>query len=57
MTDDKDQPYTGPERRRGQRRKKGDRREMIRFEPDKSPRRSNKDRRDSTDVWKDRDKT
>ena len=38
-------PYLGPERRRGERRKSGERREMIRFEPGKEDRRSGKDRR------------
>ncbi len=37
--------YTGPERRRGERRVNGDRREMIRFDLDRGERRSGKDRR------------
>lgn len=38
--------YRGPERRSGkERRQQADRREMIRFEPDKPARRSGKDRR------------
>ncbi len=42
-----------PERRRGtERRQQGDRREMIRFEPGKSDRRSGRDRR--KDNWSDR---
>jgi hypothetical protein len=57
MSDDKEQPpHAGSERRRGPRRKKNERREMVRFEPDKTPRRSGKDRRKSKDLWKDRDK-
>ena len=48
--------YNGPERRREQRRKLPDRRAMIRFEPDKTPRRSGKDRRTANkSVWDDRD--
>ena len=41
------QAYRGPDRRKtvGDRRKTADRREMIRFEPDKEDRRSGKDRR------------
>lgn len=55
MSDD-DKPYTGPERRREQRRKLPDRRKMIRFEPDKDPRRSGKDRRKTNqDLWDRRD--
>ena len=38
--------YVGPERRKNvERRQSQDRREMIRFEPDKEDRRSGKDRR------------
>jgi len=38
--------YVGPERRKNMERRQGhDRREMIRFEPDKEDRRSGKDRR------------
>ena len=44
--------YTGPERRVQQRRELKDRREMVRFELDKEPRRSGKDRRESAEVWK-----
>ena len=52
----KDQPYTGPERRKSQRRKNPDRREGVRFEPDKEPRRSRTDRRRSKgDLWERRD--
>jgi hypothetical protein len=48
--------YNGPERRKGERRKIPDRRAEIRFEPDKSPRRSGKDRRkDKQDIWDRRD--
>ncbi|MCG5509361.1 hypothetical protein [Ectothiorhodospira lacustris] len=53
---DNPQPYTGPERRRGERRKQPDRREMIRFELEKDPRRSGRDRRkDRRDLWERRD--
>ncbi|TLX22028.1 hypothetical protein [Thermomonas fusca] len=37
--------YTGPERRRGERRINAERREMIRFDLDRGERRSGKDRR------------
>ena len=41
-----DQPYSGPERRKGgDRRQVSSRREEIRFEPDKDDRRDGKDRR------------
>ena len=51
-----DEPYTGPERRIEQRRKTVDRRDSIRFELDKEPRRSGKDRRRSIqDLWERRD--
>lgn len=45
--------YYGPERRIEQRRKIDDRREMIRFEPDKEPRRKGHGRRkgESYDPW------
>ena len=44
--DDGAMPYLGPERRINVERRQGhDRREMIRFEPDKEDRRSGKDRR------------
>ncbi len=46
--------YTGPDRRKEQRRKNKDRREMIRFELEKTPRRSGKDRRQN-DVWNGRE--
>jgi hypothetical protein len=53
---DKEGPYMGPERRKGERRKTPDRRAMIRFEPDKTPRRSGKDRRRANqDLWDKRD--
>ena len=43
--------YRGPERRKNVERRKGeDRREMIRFEPDKDDRRSGKDRRKAA-TW------
>lgn len=48
-----DEAYKGPERRIEQRRKKEDRRDMLRFEPTKTPRRSNKDRRIKS-IWDDR---
>ena len=51
---DQDKTYAGPERRKGERRKANDRREMIRFEPDKEPRRKGKDRRKFS-VWDDRE--
>ncbi len=49
--------YNGPERRKGERRKNPDRRTEIRFEPDKLPRRSGKDRRQkgNRDIWERRD--
>lgn len=50
--------YKGPERRKGERRKNNDRRELMRFEPSKAPRRSGKDRRRSggkDDMWNGRD--
>lgn len=51
-----DEPYSGPERRKTQRRKSVDRRESVRFEPDKDPRRTGKDRRSSKqDLWDRRD--
>ena len=41
-----DENYKGPERRReGERRKTADRREEIRFEPDREDRRKNRGRR------------
>lgn len=50
---DKDPPYTGPERREENRRKKSDRRTDIRFEPDKEDRRRKPGRRKTDgDVWK-----
>jgi len=48
-----DDDYKGPERRIEQRRKSKDRRDMLRFEPDKTPRRSGKDRRIKS-IWDDR---
>jgi hypothetical protein len=49
-------PYDGPDRRREQRRKTPDRREMVRFEPEKTPRRSGLDRRKGLgDLWERRD--
>lgn len=39
--------YTGPERRREQRRKIADRRDLIRWEPDKADRRQGPGRRQS----------
>lgn len=53
---DENKPYSGPERRKGERRKKRDRRDMIRFELDKELRRSKKDRRKKNkDLWDGRD--
>jgi hypothetical protein len=46
--------YTGPERRKQQRRTHNDRREMVRFET-KADRRSGKERRRGVGLWKDRD--
>ncbi len=46
--------YTGPERRKQQRREKVDRREMVRFE-EKTDRRSGQDRRRPRGLWKNRD--
>ena len=45
--------YFGVERRREQRRKKMDRRDLIRFELDKEPRRKNHGRRkgEAKDMW------
>jgi len=48
-----EQVYKGPDRRIEQRRKSEDRRDMLRFEPTKTPRRSGKDRRVKS-VWDDR---
>lgn len=49
---DQHSKYTGPERRIEQRRKLADRRESIRFEMDKSPRRSGQDRRkEGKTIW------
>jgi len=48
--------YNGPERRLDSRRKSVDRRDMIRFEPEKDPRRSGNDRRKTgSDQWDRRD--
>lgn len=44
--------YSGPERRKGERRTGAlDRRELLRFEPDRAPRRSGHDRRGPKSVW------
>jgi len=48
-----EQAYNGPERRIEQRRKNEDRRDMLRFEPTKTPRRIGKDRRVKS-VWDNR---
>lgn len=45
MADDKAGKFTGVDRRKGERRKKKDRRDMLRFELEKEPRRKGKDRR------------
>lgn len=56
MSSDSDKPYAGPERRKGERRKNQDRRDMVRWEPDKEDRRSGKDRRKvNQDIWNRRD--
>lgn len=52
----KEESHTRIERRRRQRREGTDRREMVRFEPDKPSRRSGRDRRNADDVWTDRNK-
>ncbi|HKK14389.1 MAG TPA: hypothetical protein VKA14_06970 [Gammaproteobacteria bacterium] len=60
---EKQEPYKGPEQRSGQERRIGpkDRREMVRFEPEKpkADRRSGKDRRrlnnPAEDIWDKRD--
>lgn len=51
--DSDDEPYTGPERRSGEPRRKGvDRRNDIRFEPDKEDRRKSPGRRkEDKDPW------
>ena len=52
---DKETPYSGPEQRRDHRRKKQDRRNEIRFEPDKEDRRKNPGRRKSDrdgNLWR-----
>ncbi|NNF52272.1 MAG: hypothetical protein HKN59_07510 [Gammaproteobacteria bacterium] len=44
--------YSGPDRRQGQRRIGAlDRRELLRFEPDKAPRRGGHDRRGPKSIW------
>jgi len=56
MSDEKE--YNDIERRKGERRKNNDRRDMMRFEPTKEPRRSGKDRRKTKgkdDMWTGRD--
>jgi hypothetical protein len=56
MSDDNPTRHKGIERRNEQRRKKKDRRTLIRYEPEKSPRRSGQDRRRTTpDLWDRRD--
>jgi hypothetical protein len=55
MTMGNSNQYKGPERRREQRRKTADRREEIRFEPDKEDRRENAGRRQTDkerNLWK-----
>ncbi len=46
VAQDNREPYQGPERRKGERRQIPDRRELLRWEPDKKDRRSHIDRRD-----------
>ncbi|ROR32544.1 hypothetical protein [Inmirania thermothiophila] len=48
--------YQGPERRRYQRRENPDRRAMVRYEPDKTPRRRLADRRRAASVWDGRER-
>ena len=48
--------YKGPERRHQQRREKTDRREEIRFEPDRETRRKNKGRRRDDQLFEGRTK-
>ena len=44
--------YIGPNRRSEHRRQEADRRQAIRFEPDKTPRRSGQDRRrQGKSIW------
>ena len=43
--------YKGPERRRDQRRKTSDRRQEIRFEPDRDDRRKNSGRRKTDQLF------
>lgn len=43
--------YKGPERRRDQRRKTSDRRQDIRFEPDREDRRKNSGRRKTDQLF------
>jgi hypothetical protein len=43
--------YKGPERRRHQRREKTDRREEVRFEPDREPRRKKNGRRREDELF------
>ncbi|GAA4501919.1 hypothetical protein [Pseudaeromonas paramecii] len=43
-------PYTGPERRRGERRQQTDRRKDIRWEPDKEDRRQSPGRRKDDEL-------
>ena len=46
-----DKPYSGPERRKTQRRRMEDRREGIRLELENVPRRSGIDRRSHSYLW------
>lgn len=46
-----DETYKGPERRHGQRRNVADRRQDIRFEPDRENRRKNSGRRKSDRLF------
>ena len=48
---DETESYTGPEQRISQRRVCADRRDMMRFEMNKLPRRSLKERRAAKSVW------
>ncbi len=50
MTKDGNNVFTGGKTRKGDRRAKPERREMLRFEPEKEPRRKSSDRRKGS-VW------
>ncbi len=55
MSDKQEPPYTGPDQRREIRRVKADRRNDIRFEPDKEDRRKDPGRRKGdlkNNIWR-----